>query len=110
MRSLAIASGLLLAACSTLPAASANPDPIARFHHGDLRLTDPIAEDALVVRVREAAVGYCRDHAAIVTPHHRRTDPSYCPASIRAQLLWAMPADVRRAYDRGWARSDRRMY
>lgn len=110
MRSLAIACGLLLAACSTTPAAHADPNPVARVHYSDLQLADPAAQDALVVRVREAAVGYCREHAAIVTPHHRRADPSYCPASIRAQLLWAMPPQVRRAYDLGWGRSDRRMY
>ena len=110
MRFLAIACGLLLAACSTMPAASPDPDPTAHVRYRDLRLTDQAAQDALVVRVREAAVDYCRQHAALVTPHHRRADPSYCPASIRVQLLWAMPPEVRRAYNRGWARSDRRMY
>jgi hypothetical protein len=51
-----------------------------------------------------AAADYCRGHSAIVTPHHRRADRRYCPASIRVQLMRAMPPQVRRAYDSGWAR------
>ena len=109
MRPFAIAGGLLLAACSTTPAGSGRIAPQASVHYADLRLDDPAAQDILVVRVREAALSYCREHAAVVTPHHRRAEAAYCPASIRVQLIWAMPPELRRAYDQGWRRSDRRM-
>lgn len=103
MRIPAIACGLLLAACSTSAPAAA-PAPVARFAYADLDLRDPAGRQELVRRVDRAAADYCRAHAEVVTPHHRRADPRYCPASIRAQLMWAMPARVREAYDRGWRR------
>lgn len=104
MRPLAIVCGLLLAACSTIPHRSADDAPQARFGYSDLDLRD--AEDRLVLveRVDRAAADYCRDHSAVVTPYARRHDPSWCPATIRVQLMWAMPPEVRRAYDAGWAR------
>lgn len=103
MRPLAIVCGLLLAACSTTPAAP-TAEPQARFHYADLNLRSAADRQRLVTRVDQAAADYCRDHSAIVTPHHRRADPRYCPATIRVQLMWAMPPKVRRAYDSGWAR------
>lgn len=105
MRPLAIACGLLLAACPI--AAAAHPDepaPQARFHYGDLNLRDAEDQLILVARVQEAADAYCRDHAEVVTPSHRLRDPRYCPSVIRAQLMWAMPGEVRRAFDDGWRR------
>lgn len=105
MRPLAIVCGLLLAACSTVdPARSADPAPQARFHYADLNLRTPAGRAVLVARVKQAAEDYCREHGAIVTPYHRRADRSYCPASMRIQLMQAMPPRVRRAYDDGWAR------
>lgn len=104
MRPLAIVCGLLLAACATVPAHSDEPSPQARFTYGDLNLRDAADRLTLVARVDQAAADYCRDHSAIVTPHHRRADRSYCPSSIRVQLMWVMPPRVRRAYDAGWAR------
>jgi UrcA family protein len=103
MRPFAIVGGLLLAACSTLPA-RAEPAPQARFAYGDLDLRSYADRMTLLARVDQATADYCRDHSAIVTPHHRRADPSYCRSSIRAQLMWAMPPVVRRAYDAAWAR------
>lgn len=103
MRPLAIACGLLLAACSTTGLAP-GPEPQARFRYADLDLRDPAGRRTLALRVEQAAADYCRDHSAIVTPYHRRADPRYCPASIRAQLMWAMPPQVRRAYDSERAR------
>ncbi|HWQ87441.1 UrcA family protein [Brevundimonas sp.] len=105
MRPLVIVCGLLLAACSTtVSARSEEPAPKARFHYADLNLRDPADRRVLVARVDQAAADYCRSHSDIVTPYHRRADASYCPASIRAQLMWAMPPRVRHAYDSGWAR------
>lgn len=108
MRPLAIVCGLLLAACQTAAAHSAerpaDPAPQARFHYGDLDLRDADDQQMLVVRVQQAADAYCRDHAAVVTPSNRLRDPRYCPSVIRAQLMWAMPGEVRRAYDEGWRR------
>lgn len=106
MRPLAIACGLLLAACSTVPVP---PQPQARVPFTDLDLSRRDDQDILVQRVRQAAVDYCRTHAAIVTPHFRRAEPDYCPRVMRMQLMWAMEPPVRSAYDRGWARSDRRL-
>ena len=105
MRSLAIACGLLLAACPlTAGAAPNDPAPQARFHYGDLNLRDADDQRVLVDRVRQAADAYCRQHAAVVTPSNRLRDPRYCPSVIRAQLMWAMPRRVRDAYDQGWSR------
>ena len=110
MRTLAIACGLLLAACppALANAAVAHPDeepaPQARFHYGDLDLRDAGDQLVLVERVQQAADAYCREHAAVVTPSHRLRDPRYCPSVIRAQLMWGMPREVRRAYDAGWRR------
>lgn len=103
MRTLAMAGGLLLAACSTADSAASH-EPQARFAYADLDLRSANGRAELVRRVDRAAADYCRDHAAVVTPHHRRADPRYCPASLRAQLTWAMPRQVRQAYDRGWSR------
>lgn len=105
MRPLVIVCGLLLAACSTtVSARSEEPAPMARFHYADLDLRDPADRATLASRVQRAAEDYCRDHSDIVTPHHRRADRSYCPASMRIQLMQAMPPRVRRAYDIAWAR------
>lgn len=107
MRTLAIACGLLLAACSTAAVAAPqrnDPAPQARFHYGDLDLRDADDQLVLVARVQQAAEAYCREHAAVVTPSNRLGDPRYCPSVIRAQLMWAMPGEVRRAYDDGWRR------
>ena len=104
MRPLAIVCGLLLAACSTLPAHADDPAPQARFTYSDLNLRSAIDRTRLLARVNQAAADYCRDHSDIVTPYHRRADRSYCRASIRVQLMWAMPPRVRRAYDAAWAR------
>ena len=104
MRPLAIVCGLLLAACATVPAHTQDPAPQARFSYADLNLRDAADRRMLLTRVDQAAADYCRDHSAIVTPYHRRADHSYCRASIRSQLMWAMPPDVRRAYDTAWAR------
>jgi len=106
MRPLAIVCGLLLAACPATAAVAHDdpPAPQARVVWSDLNLRRPADQDELVVRVARAAADYCRDHAAVVTPYHRRADPSYCPATMRAQLMWAMPPAVRRAYDAGWRR------
>jgi UrcA family protein len=106
MRHVAIVCGLLLAACSTVPAA-ANPAPQARFTYGDLELRSRAGQLALVARVQAAAEDYCRDHAAVVTPARRLGDPRYCPSVMRAQLMWAMPDRVRAAYDAGWRRRPR---
>lgn len=103
MRPLAIVCGLLLAACSTLPAHTEENAPQARFTYNDLNLRDAADRMTLLARVDKAAADYCRDHSAIVTPYHRRADRSYCPASIRVQLMWAMPPQVRQAYDAAWA-------
>lgn len=103
MRTLAIVGGLLLAACSTTTSAAPH-EPQARVAYGDLDLRRADGRAELVRRVDRAAADYCRDHAAAVTPHHRRADPRYCPASLRAQLMWAMPRRVRDAYDQGWSR------
>lgn len=108
MRTLAIACGLLLAACSTTPASSARiPLPQARVAYGDLNLESRTGQDLLVQRVSRSAEAYCARHSAIVTPPAFRNEPRHCLMSIRVQLVWAMPAQVRRAYDRGWARTDR---
>ena len=111
MRPLAIVRTLLLAAApaALLTAAAAQAQdapaaPQARFHYGDLDLRDPGDRRVLVERVETAAADYCRDHAAVVTPERRMGDPGYCPAVMRAQLMWAMPGEVRRAYDQGWRR------
>lgn len=105
MRPFAIVCGLLLAACPTAAAlAHEAPAPQARFAYGDLNLRRPADQDELVVRVARAAADYCRDHAEIVTPYHRRADPRYCPATMRVQLMWAMPPSVRDAYESGWRR------
>lgn len=104
MRPLAIVCGLLLAACATIPAHADEPAPQARFTYGDLDLRSGADRMTLLARVDQATADYCRDHSAVVTPHHRRAEPSYCRASIRAQLMWAMPPAVRRAYDAAWAR------
>lgn len=104
MRPFAIVCGLLLAACSTLPAHSLDAAPQARFVYSDLNLRSPADRLTLLARVDQAAADYCRDHGAIVTPHHRRGDRAYCRASMRAQLMWAMPPAVRRAYDAAWKR------
>lgn len=104
MRPLAIVCGLLLAACSTVhPARSADPAPQARFSYADLNLRDPADRAVLVARVKQATEDYCRDHSAVVTPYHRRAERSYCPASMRIQLMQAMPPRVRRAYDTAWS-------
>lgn len=103
MRPLAIVCGLLLAACPAT-AALARDDasaPKARFVYGDLNLRRPADQDELVVRVARAAADYCRDHAEVVTPHHRRTNSRYCPTTMRVQLMWAMSPSVRHAYDAG---------
>lgn len=104
MRPLAIVCGLLLAACSTVPARSADSAPQARFSWAGLNLRDPADRATLASRVQRAADDYCHSHSDIVTPHHRREDRSYCPASMRIQLMEAMPPRVRRAYDVAWAR------
>lgn len=105
MRPFAIVCGLLLAACSTtVPAHSQDPAPEARFTYADLNLRDPAQRQILASRVEQAAADYCRSHSDVVTPRHRRADPAYCPASMRVQLMWAMPPQVRRAYDSAWAR------
>lgn len=104
MRPLAIVCGLLLAACSTTAPAGAADAPQARFRHADLNLRDPADRQILASRVDRAAADYCRSHSAVVTPHHRRADPSYCLATMRIQLMWAMPPRVRSAYDSAWAR------
>lgn len=104
MRPFAIVCGLLLAACATVPACAEEPAPQARFIYGDLNLRGAADRMTLLARVDQAAADYCREHSAIVTPYHRRADRSYCRASIRAQLMWAMPPVVRRAYDAAWAR------
>ena len=108
MRTLAIACGLLLAACSTTPASSARALlPQARVAYGDLDLQSRADQDRLVQRVAREAEAYCARHSAIVTPPAFRNEPRHCLMSMRAQMVWAMPAQVRRAYDRGWARTDR---
>jgi UrcA family protein len=106
MRPFAIVCGLLLAACPATAALAHDdtPAPQARFVWGDLDLRSRAGQDELVVRVARAAADYCRDHAAVVTPHHRRADPQYCPATMRVQMMWAMPRPVRLAYDAGWRR------
>ena len=104
MRPFAIVCGLLLAACSTTAPARVTDAPKARFHYADLNLEDPAAGQTLISRVDRAAKDYCRSHSVIVTPYHRRADPRYCPATMRVQLMWAMPGEVRRAYDQAWAR------
>lgn len=104
MRPVAIVCGLLLAACSTQTLACAAADPQARFSYGDLNLREASDRQILVARVDQAAADYCRSHGEIVTPFHRRSDPRYCRATMRAQLMWAMPIQVREAYDSGWAR------
>lgn len=107
MRPLAIVCGLLLAASTVAPATAHDRSaraPQARFHYGDLDLRDGGDQLVLVARVQQAAADYCRDHAAVVTPSRRLNDPRYCPAVMRAQLMWAMPGEVRRAYDDGWRR------
>ena len=105
MRPLAIVCGLLLAACPAAALAhDAPPAPQARFVYSDLNLRRPADQDELVVRVAQAAADYCRDHAEIVTPYHRRADVRYCPATMRIQLMEAMSPSVRRAYDAGWRR------
>lgn len=111
MRPVAIVCGLLLAACSSLPAAAdTDPAPQARFAYGDLDLRSRAGQSALVARVQEAADAYCREHAAVVTPARRLGDPRYCPSVMRAQLMWGMPGDVRAAYDAGWRRRPVRRY
>lgn len=104
MRPLALVAALLLAACSTTVPADTAPEPQARFHYGDLNLREAADRQILVARVEQAAADYCRSHSEIVTPYHRRSDPRYCPATIRVQLMWAMPMRVRDAYDSGWER------
>ena len=104
MRPFAIVCGLLLAACSTTTPARDPDAPQARFHYADLNLQDPADGQTLVLRVEQAAADYCLSHSAIVTPYHRRGDSSYCPATIRVQLMWAMTPEVRRAYDEARAR------
>lgn len=104
MRPFAIVCGLLLAACSTDVFAQTAAAPQARFYHGDLNLHEAADRQILVARVDEAAAEYCRSHSEIVTPFNRRNDPRYCTATMRAQLMWAMPMRVRDAYDTGWER------
>lgn len=105
MRPFAIVCGLLLAACPiTAAEAQDAPAPEARFVWSDLDLRRPADQDELVFRVARAAADYCRDHADVVTPHHRRAEPRYCLATMRIQLMDAMPPSVRRAYDAGWRR------
>lgn len=104
MRSLAIACGLLLAACSAPAFAQSASAPQARLSYGDLNLRDPAHRQVLVARVDQAVAAYCREHGDLVTPTRRRNDPRYCRATMRAQLKWAMPMQVRRAYDHGWER------
>ncbi len=106
MRPLAIVCGLLLAACPATAALAHDdaPAPQARFVYGDLNLRRPADQDELVGRVARAAADYCRDHAEVVTPHHRRANARYCPATMRVQLMWAMSPSVRQAYDAGWRR------
>lgn len=103
MRPFAIVCGLLLAACpaTAVLAQDDAPAPEARFLYGDLNLRRLADQDELVVRVDRAAADYCRDHAEVITPHHRRADPRYCPATMRVQLMWAMSPSVRHAYDAG---------
>lgn len=109
MRPLAIVCGLLLAACSTpapgRAAAFAPPSPpVARVPYADLNLRDDGDRARLVARVADAAREYCRSHADTVVPAHRRGDVNYCRASMRFQLMSAMPARVRNAYETGWNR------
>src|SRR5690349_7815160 len=105
MRPFAIVCGLLLAACPAAALAQDGaPAPQARVVYGDLNLRRPADQDELVVRVARAAAAYCRDHAEVVTPYHRRADVRYCPATMRIQLMEGMPPSVRRAYDSGWRR------
>lgn len=104
MRSLALVCGMLLAACSTTAPARVPNAPQARFHYADLNLRDPADGQTLVTRVDEAAAEYCRLYSAIVTPAHRRAEPRYCSATMRIQLMWAMPREVRIAYDEAWTR------
>lgn len=109
MRPLAIVCGLLLAACST-PAPARTADftspapPVARVPYADLNLRDDGDRARLVARVADAAQAYCRSHADTVVPAHRRGDVNYCRASMRIQLMSAMPPSVRQAYDSGWRR------
>ena len=85
-----------------------SPKPPVRpkldFYYGDLNLREAADRQVLVARVDAAAAEYCRSHSEIVTPAHRRNDPRYCTATMRAQLMWAMPVGVRDAYDTGWER------
>lgn len=106
MRPFAIVCGLLLAACPATAALAHDepPAPQARFVWRDLDLNSPADQDELVVRVARAADDYCRDHAELVTPPHRRAEPHYCTTTLRVQMMWAMPPSVRRAYDAGWRR------
>lgn len=104
MRPFAIVCGLLLVACSTDALAQTAAAPQARFYYGDLNLREAADRQILVARVDEAAAEYCRSHSEIVTPANRRNDPRYCTATMRAQLMWAMPMRVRDAYDTGWER------
>lgn len=99
MRSLAIVCGLLLAACSTTSPARPEEAPKASFYFADLDLQKSTDRRTLVSRVDIAAADYCSSHSAIVTPYHRRAEPRYCLDTIRVQLLWAMPPEVRRAYN-----------
>jgi UrcA family protein len=106
MRPFAIVCGLLLAACpaQTIAHSFAQDAPVARVRYGDLNLRRADGRAELVSRVRDAAVLYCRDHAHVVTPAHRRGDRYYCVASLRVQIVEALPPRVRRAYDLGWDR------
>ncbi len=105
----ALAGALALACALTASPvkAVAAPAPQARVAYGDLRMDTARGQRLLVQRVLAAARGYCRLHADVVTPAHRRNNPRYCVDSIRVQLVDAMPDTVRTAWTRGWARVER---
>lgn len=63
MRPVAIACGLLLAACSTTALARTAAEPQARFRYGDLNLREAGDRQILVARVDHAAADFAADTA-----------------------------------------------